>query len=103
MTISSSYQSGNRCSFNVRGSSSAIHEVDLCELFGGGETHAYTVLKIAALATIIPTSAGFQSHKPIISESLSGVCRPFVDEKRAQSLLSAVIDVGFRSALEMKQ
>jgi hypothetical protein len=29
--------------------SSVIHDVDLGELFGGGETHAYTVLKLAAL------------------------------------------------------
>ena len=51
--------------------SSVIHDVDLCELFGGGETHAYTVLKLAALATSTQLARFFNPHKPIISETLT--------------------------------
>jgi len=58
----------------------------LCELFGGVETHAYTELKLAALATISPTSPVLQFDKPIISESLTGVVSLSFNEKRAQSL-----------------
>src|SRR6185503_1187861 len=59
------------------------------ELFGGGETHADIVSKLAALSTTIQSCQVLQSHKPVISESLHlfvGLCS---DEKRAQSLPSA--------------
>jgi hypothetical protein len=38
-----------------------IHGVDLGELFGGGETHAYTVLKRAALSIIPRSQSMFQT------------------------------------------
>ena len=47
-----------------------IHDVDFGELFGGGETHAYTVLKLAALDNLAPAS--------MFSDPLTPVRLPFV-------------------------
>ena len=79
----------NRCSFYAGGISSAIHDVDLDELFGGGETHADIVSKLAALyydpilpGSPIPPAHYFQS----LLHVFVGFCS---DEERAQSLPSA--------------
>jgi len=61
------------------------------ELFGGGETHADIVSKLAALASITATSPGSpipQAHYFRVSYTCLSAFR--FDEKRAQSLPSAV-------------
>jgi len=65
-----------------------IHDVDLGELFGGGETHADTVLKRAALDNPGPQSP---------------VCLPFVGIKRRHSRCLMIGDPMRRCALEMKE
>ena len=71
--------------------SSVIHDVDLCELFGGGETHAYTVLKLAALARPPNVARFFNPTSPLFQILLHVFVGLSFDEKRAQSLPSSVI------------
>src|SRR6185503_5938303 len=79
------YQSGNRCSFYAGGISSLFYDFEWANYSVVGKL-TQTLCQSSLLWRRSPQLRQvLQSHKPIISESLTHVCRPFVLMRRGHS------------------